>query len=93
MDKILDGVDETQKQTFFRAINQHIADKKASEALEAKKLDKFKEVTKKREASIALIEAERAAKEAQSRLKCLRRSESSDLLEMKRLLKSYGYKY
>ena len=92
MDSILHGIDDVQKQRFFRAINQHMADKKASEALETKKADKFKEVTKKREDNIAIIEAERAVKEAQSRLRCLRRSESSDIVEMRRLLKHYGYK-
>ncbi len=93
VDKILDGVDGTQKQTFLRAINQHIADKKAAEALASKQAEKYTDVTRKREARIAAKEAERASKEEESRLKCPTQSESSELRKMKKLLKKYGYKY
>ena len=64
------SMDNEQSKRFIRAINQHIADKKAILAKEA-------EMIEKRHAEI------------RARAK---RSESSDLIEMRRLLKQYGYK-
>lgn len=72
MDRIFEGIDEAQKQRFFRAINQHIEDKKAAKALEEKKAGGALELSKKRDANVTRMEKDWARREIESRARCLK---------------------